>query len=89
MALFKAIAKGYYGDVIHDPDNDRNVYFEAPDDFQCSWAVKAEGETPAKVSPPPIKDETIEAEAILEAEADAGIPDIPEDANEAAGVETL
>ena len=89
MATFRAIEKGYYGDVIHSPDH--HPSFEAPDDFQCTWAEPADGakvEAPAKVSA-----ETETAESVLETEADAGIPDdvpaVTEDANEAAGVEVL
>lgn len=42
MAQFRAIEKGYYGDIIRDPDNQATKFFDAPDNFKCSWAVKVD-----------------------------------------------
>lgn len=73
MAKFRAIKKGYYGDVIHDPDTDHHVIFEAPDDFSCSWAVRADAD--AVVEPvAEASAETAEAEEILDTEAAAAAP---------------
>lgn len=86
MAKFRAIAKGYYGDVIHDPDTDHHVIFEGPDDLEGSWFVKVDDDTPVqKVAE--VSEETAEAEEILETEADAASDDV--DINKETGVETL
>ena len=100
MAKFRATAKGYYGDVIHDPETDHHVVFDAPDDWSASWAEKVDAETPVQE----IKEvsvETEDAEAILNAESEAAKEDIPDaesetskedipiDVNKEAGVETL
>ena len=96
LVQFRATAKGYYGDIIHDPENERHVLFMAPEDFNCSWAVRDDGAVAAK--PAAASEDTVAAEALLKAESDAAKPvvasdDIPADAekdvNEATGVETL
>lgn len=100
MARFEATAKGYYDDVIHDPDTDHHVFFDAPDDFKASWAKRVDGAEEKADAPAKVSEETLAAEAVLDTEAEAGIPDLPEDksddvpvdtedANEAAGVEVL
>ena len=88
MAKFRATAKGYYGDVIHDPETDHHVIFEAPDDFECSWAEKVDDDTPVQAMPKVSKD-TEKAEEILDTESEAAKEVVEPDANEAAGVETL
>ena len=85
MAKFRATARGYYGDVIHDPFTDHHVIFEGPDDLQGSWIEKVSDDTPVQAITE-TKPETLEAEAILDTEADAAAP---ADMNEEAGVETL
>ena len=68
MAKFRAIEKGYYGDVIHDPETDHHVIFEAPDDWKASWAVLADAD--AVVEPiAEVSKDTADAEQILETEA--------------------
>lgn len=68
MPKFRAIEKGYYGDVIHDPATDHHVIFEAPADFKASWAVPADDD--AVVEPlPEVSEDTAAAEQILETEA--------------------
>ncbi len=73
MAKFKAIKKGYYGDVFHNPETEQHVIFEAPENFSCSWAVRVSDDTPVD-SPPPISGETKAAEEILDVEAAAAAP---------------
>ena len=84
LVKFKATARGYYDDVIHDPELSRHVIFDAPEDWSASWAERVDGK-PASKPAPVISADTIAAEAILEAEAEAGIPDLPQDVP---GVET-
>lgn len=76
MARFRATEKGYYNDVIHDPETDHHVLFDAPDDFECSWAVKVSG-AEAKVALDPVAEvsqETAKAEAQLDTESEAAAP---------------
>ena len=101
MVQFRATAKGYYGDIIHDPENEKHVLFMAPEDFECSWAERADGEVAA--APAEVSEDTLNAESQLNAESAAAAPvvaepdpaasdDIPadaEDVNEATGVEVL
>ena len=68
MAKFRAIEKGYYNDVIHDPETDHHVIFEAPDDFKASWAVLADSDAVVEPIVEASKD-TAAAEEILETEA--------------------
>lgn len=82
MAKFRAIKKGYYGDVIRDPDGEHAV-FEGPDDLTGSWFVKIDDDAPL-AEKPVVEEDTVKAEAILDTEADAAV-----DVNEEAGVETL
>lgn len=95
MARFEAIKKGYYGDVMHDPDTNHHVFFDAPDDFACSWARRVpDDEPPLVAAPAAVSEDTVAAEAQLDAEA-AASPDVidqpaeSQDANKAAGVEVL
>jgi len=91
MVKFRAIETGYYGDIIHVPEGKHEV-FDAPEDWQASWAVRDDGtvaEAPAEVSA-----DTLAAEAILATESEAARADVDdapaaEDINEATGVETL
>lgn len=78
MPMFRATKKGYYGDVIHDPDTGRHVIFEAPADFHCSWAelVDPADEQPDPADPTDVTVETQEAEALLDGEADAAADDV-------------
>ena len=102
MVKFRATKKGYYGDVIHDPDTDHHVIFDAPEDFQCSWAERVDGKAVKPKAKPEVSEETLAAEQVLDNEAaasaeviaettaeDDDIPAATEDANEAAGVEVL
>ncbi len=90
MAKYRAIAKGYYGDVIHDPETDHHVISEGPDDLEGSWFVKVDDDTPVQALPE-VSKETEKAEDILDTEADAAKEDVGAevDVNEEAGVETL
>ena len=73
MAKFRAIKRGYYGDVIHDPETDHHVVFEAPANFSCSWAVPADAD--AVVEPvADVSADTAQAEQILDTEAEAAAP---------------
>lgn len=78
MAKFRAIEKGYYGDVIHDPAIDHHVIFEAPADFKASWAVPADPDAVVEAIPEVSKD-TEDAEQILETEAAAAAPVVASD----------
>lgn len=91
MARFRAIEKGYYGDVMHDPVTEHHVFFDAPDDFKCSWAVPVDGAEPEAVAEKEVSEDTVAAEQLLDTESAVATPDIEEndDANKAAGVETL
>ena len=88
MPMFRAIKKGYYGDVIHDPDTGHHVVFEAREGFSCSWAVPVDGEAPVAEAPE-VSEDTEAAEAILDAESDAAREDIPAVVEDEGGVETL
>lgn len=82
MVQFRATAKGYYGDVIHDPDTNHHVIFDAPEDWSASWAERVDGKAPAE-KVVEVSEETLAAEKILDTESEAARPDVPEATEEA------
>ncbi len=82
MVQFEAIEKGYYGDVIHDPATNHHVFFDAPEDWHATWARRVDGKVEAAPVAEVSKD-TLDAEALLDTEAEAARPDVPEAAPEA------
>ena len=63
MARFRATSIGYYGDVIHDPETDHHVEFDAPDDFQASWVERVDAG--AKTGEPETVEEVVDGDPIV------------------------
>lgn len=66
LRKFRAIRKGYYDDVMRDPDG-KHAIFEAPADFTGSWAVPVDDDVEVPDDDKP-EDGTVLSEVKLRSE---------------------